>query len=147
MIIFEENVLSAQQFLRLRESVGFRVVNEIQAGKAVENGLYNVIAKDGDRVVGMGRLVGDGYMYWYVQDVVIDPEYQGKGIGKEIMRHLTEYIENNSIPNTEVTIALMAAKGKEDFYTKLGFITRPTEKFGSGMMKFHVIPDKVTNNE
>ena len=101
-----------------------------------------MIAKDGDKVVGMGRLVGDGYIYWYVQDVVIDPEYQGKGIGKAIMQYLTDYIENNSIPNTEVTIALMAAKGKEDFYTKLGFFTRPTERFGPGMMKFHVIPEK-----
>jgi len=142
MIVYEENVLSAQQFLNLRESVGFRVIDEVQAGKAIENGLYNVIAKDGDKVVGMGRLVGDGYVYWYVQDVIIDPEYQGKGIGKEIMRYLTEYIENNSIPNTEVTIALMAAKGKEDFYAKLGYFARPTERFGPGMMKFHAIPEK-----
>ena len=146
MITYEENILSAKQFLKLRESVGFRVIDEVQAAKAIENGLYNVVAKDGDRVVGMGRLVGDGYIYWYVQDVVIDPEYQGRGIGKEIMRYLTEYIENNSIPDTEVTIALMAAIGKEDFYTKLGYFTRPTEKFGPGMMKFHKIPGKDSIN-
>ena len=146
MITYEENILSAKQFIKLRESVGFRVIDEVQAGKAIENGLYNVIAKDGDKVVGMGRLIGDGYIYWYVQDVVIDPEYQSKGIGKEIMRYLTEYIENNSIPNTTVTIALMAAKGKDDFYTKLGYFTRPTEKFGPGMMKFHEIPAKDNTN-
>ena len=140
MIIYEENVLSAKQFLKLRELVGFRAVDKYQAEKAIESGLYNVIAKDGDRVVGMGRLVGDGYMYWYVQDVVVDPEYQGKGIGKEIMRYLTKYVEHNSLPDTTVTITLMAAKGKEDFYTKLGYITRPSDKFGPGMMKYYKIP-------
>ena len=141
-IIYEENILIAQDFMALRESVGFRAVDKNQAEKAIENGLYNVIAKDGNKVVGMGRLVGDGYMYWYVQDVVINPEYQGKGIGKEIMRYLTEYIEKNSLPNTRVTISLMAAKGKEDFYIKLGFITRPSEKYGPGMFKFHEIPER-----
>ena len=140
MITYEENTLKVQHFLALRESVGFRVIDEVQVEKAIKNGLYNVIAKDSDKVVGMGRLVGDGYIYWYVQDVVIDPEYQGKGIGKEIMRYLTKHIENNSIPNTTVTIALMAAKGKDDFYKKLGYFTRPTDKFGPGMMKFHEIP-------
>ena len=57
MITYQENILSAKQFLMLRESVGFRFIDEVQAGKAIENGLYNVIAKDGDRVVGMGRVM------------------------------------------------------------------------------------------
>ncbi|MCR5501527.1 MAG: GNAT family N-acetyltransferase [Lachnospiraceae bacterium] len=33
-----------------------------------------------DEVVGMGRLVGDGVMYWYLQEIVVLPEYQGRGI-------------------------------------------------------------------
>ena len=138
-ISYEENTLTAKQFLTLRESVGWKGV-EFQIEKALKHGLYNVIAKNGDEVIGMGRLVGDGIMYWYVQDVIVNPRYQGKGIGKEIMRYLTQYVEKNSLPDTTVTIGLMAAKGKEDFYKKLGYIARPTEIFGSGMMKYHEIP-------
>jgi len=140
-IIYEENMLTASQFIMLRESVGWKGA-ELQIVKALQSGLYNVIAKDGEKVVGMGRLVGDGIMYWYVQDVIVDPQYQGKGIGKEIIQLLTQYVEKNSLPNTTVTIGLMAAKGKEDFYKKLGFIARPTEMYGPGMIKHHDIPNK-----
>jgi len=138
-ILYDENMLTAKQFLMLRESVGWKGV-EPQVEKALQRGLYNVVAKDGNNAVGMGRLVGDGIMYWYVQDVIVNPLYQGKGIGKEIMRILTQYVEKNSIPNTIVTIGLMAAKGKEDFYVKLGYIERPNDIYGPGMIKHHQIP-------
>jgi len=138
-ILYEENMLTPRQFLLLRKSVG-STGSEAQIGKALQCGLYNVSAKDGDDVIGMGRLVGDGFMYWYVQDVIVNPQYQDKGIGKEIMRLLTKYIEENSLPNTTVTIGLMAAKGKEYFYEKLGYIARPTDIYGSGMIKHHKIP-------
>ena len=73
----------------------------------------------------MGRSVSDGFMYWYVQDVHVNPQYQGKGIGKEIMRYLEQFVERNRLPETFVTIGLVAAKGKEGFYEKLGYIARP----------------------
>jgi len=140
-ILYEENTLTAKQFLVLRESVGWKG-DEFQIEKALQCGLYNIIAKDGEKVVGMGRLVGDGIMYWYVQDVIVNPQYQGKGIGKEVMRFLTQYVEKNSLQNTTVTIGLMAAKGKEAFYERLGYIARPSEIYGPGMIKHHKIPNE-----
>ena len=137
---YEQNTLTAKQFLALRESVGWKGV-ELQIEKALESGLYNILAKDDESVIGMGRLVGDGIMYWYVQDVIVCPEYQGHGIGKTIMDYLIRYIEKSSLPNTTVTIGLMAAKGKDDFYQRLGFISRPSEIYGAGMIKLHQIPD------
>lgn len=86
-ISYEENSLTAKQFLALRESVGWKGF-EFQIEKALESGLYNVLAKDDEQVVGMGRLVGDGIMYWYVQDVIVNPRYQGYGIGKAIMKRM-----------------------------------------------------------
>jgi ribosomal protein S18 acetylase RimI-like enzyme len=139
-ILYEENTLTAKQFLFLRESVGWKGI-ELQIEKALKCGLYNVSAKGGDEVIGMGRLVGDGVMYWYVQDVIINPQYQRKGVGKEIMRRLTQHIKKNSLPNTTVTIGLMASKDKEDFYEKLGYIARPTESYGPGMIKHYEIPN------
>ena len=134
-IVYEENTLTAKQFLMLRESVGWNG-KEFQVEESLKFSLCNVAAKNGDEVIGMGRLVGDGFMYWYVQDVIVNPQYQGMGIGNEIMKNLMQYIENNSLPDTTVTIGLMAAKGKEGFYEKLGYFARPTETYGSGMMKF-----------
>ena len=135
-ISYEENALTATQFTTLKAAVG-RDGYSLQVEKALTAGLYNIIAKDGDDIVGMGRLVGDGVIYWYVQDVVVKPEYQARGIGKKIMAYLLQHIEKNSLPNTKVSVGLMAAEGKEGFYEKLGFFTRPNETYGAGMMKFY----------
>jgi len=93
-IKFEENKLTAKHFIMLRESVGLEGA-ELQIVKALQSGLYNVIAKDGDKVAGMGRIAGDSIMHCYVQDVIVDPQYQGNGIEKEILQLLTQYVEND----------------------------------------------------
>ena len=134
----DENTLDAEQFLTLRRSVGWKG-NKEQIEKSLKLGLYNVTVKYGGEAVGMGRLVGDGVMYWYIQDVVVLPAYQGRGVGKKIMECLLNHIEKSSADATTVTIYLMAAKGKEAFYNKFGFITRPTEEYGAGMIKMQPI--------
>ena len=53
-----------------------------QAEAALRTGLFRVTAFCEGKAVGMGRLVGDGSMYWYIQDMAVLPEYQGRGIEK-----------------------------------------------------------------
>ena len=86
-----ENVLKPEDFVRLRVATGFADIPIEHAKKALRNGLINVSTlKDGE-IVGMGRLVGDGAMYWYLQEIVVLPEYQGMGIGTMIVDHLVDY--------------------------------------------------------
>ena len=49
--------------------------------RAFDNSLYTVGAFDEDKLIGMIRCVGDGEHILMVQDLLIDPEYQQKGIG------------------------------------------------------------------
>ena len=77
-------------------------------------------------LVGMGRLVGDGAMYWYLQEIIVLPEYQGKGIGKSIVNRLIEHIKSTAVPGTRVDVGLTAVKGKESFYEKFGFTANST---------------------
>lgn len=116
-----ENQLTAEDFIRLKTATGFMDRPLEQAEKAIRNGLFNVTAICDGEVVGMGRLVGDGAMYWYLQEIIVLPEYQGKGIGKSIVNRLLEHIRKNSIPGTGVEVGLTAVKGKEPFYEKFGF--------------------------
>ena len=85
-------------------------------------------------VIGMGRLVGDGARIFYIQDLFINPKYQKIGIGTEIVSKLIQYIKGESIFDTNIKVGLMAAKGKEAFYEKMGFRIRPNEREGNGMM-------------
>ena len=85
----------------------------------------------------MARVIGDGIMVFYIQDVIVLPQYQRQGIGSIMMNKIMQYIKANSVNNT--IIGLMSASGKEEFYEKYGFIKRPNEKMGCGMTQFYEI--------
>lgn len=116
-----DNILQAEDFVRLRIEAGFAEVPVEHARKALQNGLLNVSAIYHGELVGMGRLVGDGAMYWYLQEIIVLPEFQRKGIGTMIVNHLIDYAKANSITGKFTTIGGVSAKGKEPFYQKMGF--------------------------
>ena len=93
----------------------------------------NVIEEE--NVIGMARLLGDGGMAFYLKDFVILPEFQGKGIGKELLDYVQNYIRNQLKDGWQTKLELMSAKGKEEFYKKFGFEERPSKYLGAGMAK------------
>lgn len=141
-ILYQENALSGELLWDMREIIGWGNGTILQSNKAVENSLYSIVAFDGSDPVGIGRLLGDGAFIWYLQDIIVIPPYQGRGIGKAIVTKLLEYAEKESIPETLVTYVLLASKGKEPFYEKLGFQVRPNRDEGAGMIIKKKIPGK-----
>lgn len=133
-IELKENILAPDEFIRLRVAAGFMEVPYGQAEKALENGLFTVSAYDGENLIGMGRLVGDGSMYWYIQDVAVLPEYQRQGIGSAIVERLISHAQD-SLAAPWASIGLTARKDKEPFYEKLGFTRLPNDGCGAGMSK------------
>jgi predicted N-acetyltransferase YhbS len=79
----------------------------------------------------MARVIGDGGLVYYIQDVIVLPEYQGQGLGAKMMDKVMAYIRGQ-VKHSAI-IGLMSAKGKEPFYERYGFIPRPNENLGSGM--------------
>ena len=120
-IIIKENILSPQDFVKLRVATGFADIPIEHAERALTGGLINISAMYDGQLVGMGRMVGDGAMYWYLQEIIVLPEYQKKGIGTKIVNYLVDYAVRNSSTGKFTTIGGVSAKGKEDFYRKLGF--------------------------
>lgn len=106
-----------------------------QTQKALLNSIYTVIAVDdyGD-AVGVGRLTGDG-MYYMIVDIAVCPDYQKKGIGTEIINMLITYVSRETPVGGRSSIQLIAEKGKESFYKKIGFKKIPHECCGFGMRK------------
>ncbi len=116
-----ENQLSANDFIRLKIATGFRNRPIDQVERALKNDLLDVVAIVNNEVVGMGRLVGDGVMYWYLQEIIVLPEYQGKGIGTGIVNYLLDYIKKHTEDETFTSVGLTAAEGKTSFYERFGF--------------------------
>ena len=129
----QENVLTVNDYQKLRTSAGWSELPEQQIETALKNSLFTIAVKYQEQVVAMGRLVGDGCYICYIQDLVVLPEYQGKGIGKYIIERLISYVREQGIPDTNITLGLFAAIGKEGFYQKQGFHIRPNDNRGAGM--------------
>ena len=142
MVQLVEDKLDLDPYLELRESVHFHRLSRDQARKGLNNSLYTLVAYLDGRAVGMGRIVGDGAIICYVQDLIIRPEVQGRGIGGLILETLKEFVINEGFPGTLMMFDLMCARGRERFYKKHGFISRPTKELGPGMIQYLEIPDK-----
>jgi len=69
------------------------------------------------KMIGMGRSISDGIGDAYIQDVIILKEFRGKGLGKKIIKKITEYLLSKGID----WIGTIAEPGTKKFYGKLGF--------------------------
>ena len=136
MIEIVENKLYVETYLDIRASVHWKVLRKEQAEKALNNSLYTVMAVENGKTIGMGRIVGDGAVICYIQDFVVRPEYQGTSIGRKMMERLIAHVEELRMDQSEMMLCLMCAKGREQFYEKFGFIGRPTENLGPGMIQY-----------
>lgn len=137
MIDLVENDICVEEYFYLRDKVNWKPLTDRQAQLAVSNCLFNVKAVDENgNILGMGRIVGDGAVISYIQDLIVIPEAQGKGIGSLIIERLIAYVKSLCEGGSEMMLCLMCAKGREPFYIKHGFVARPTDSLGPGMIQY-----------
>lgn len=134
MISIKANVNSIEEFNYLYDAVGWGSYEEKVSEKALANTMYSVSVYDDDKIIGYGRIIGDGICFLYIHDVMVIPKYQNKKIGSQIMNKLLEKVNQIKIENPYVRVYLGASKGKEKFYERFGFITREDANLGSGMI-------------
>lgn len=82
---------------------------------AFTNSLYRCFVHDGGRLVGAGRVLGDGVDAAYLCDVAVLPSHQVRGVGEGIVARLVERARGHR------KIILYAVPGKEGFYARFGF--------------------------
>ncbi|NNF52257.1 MAG: GNAT family N-acetyltransferase [Gammaproteobacteria bacterium] len=123
-----ENLPTADQYLHLRAQNHWRPVSTAEVETAMANSLFSLLAVHQNRIVGCARIVGDGGLYFYVQDLIVDEDYRGKNIGTRMLQALLEWLAKNAGSNAFV--GLMAADGTEGFYSRFGFERRPGNRPG-----------------
>lgn len=109
---------------RLLERVGMSFTDEEKHRISFENSYASIFVFDDIKMIGFGRLISDGIRQSALYDVAIDPDYQGLGIGREIVERLM-------LKTPDCNFILYASPGKEDFYRKLNF-----KKMRTGMALF-----------
>jgi len=123
-----ERAPSVDEYRRLREAAGWGEMAGEALSTGLSSGLYSCVVLHEGAVVACARVVGDGGMYFYVQDVIVLPEHRGRGLGDLVMDAVMTYLARTATPGSFV--GLMAAEGVERFYERFGFRRRPDDRPG-----------------
>lgn len=115
-----ERLPTTEEYRTICTAVGWQdVMNFGAAPAALARSVHAVVAEHHGTAVGMGRLVGDGAIYFYVQDVAVLPEHQGRGIGRRIVAELVAWARRHAPDHA--FLGLFAAAGTDGFYHQHGF--------------------------
>lgn len=137
MIEFTKDI-TFEEYNELRRLVGWGSISERQFNTSIPNSRFITVGKSDGKTISMARAVGDGGYHLLVVDVIVHPDFQGQGIGKEMISQLMDFVQNGYVEKGETTmVSLLSAKGKEPFYEKIGFIKRPNDERGAGMSLFY----------
>ena len=104
--------LSAMLFLDLAQRVWPGNYDPELAQQALDRTL-NITAWDGENLVGCVRILSDGYFFGTIPEILVDPGYKGKGIGRRLMELAWEH--------SPTSLFLGAQPGNEGFFEKLGY--------------------------
>jgi ribosomal protein S18 acetylase RimI-like enzyme len=85
----------------------------------LKSSLFGVTVYDGKKAIGMGRIIGAGGCFYQIVDIAVDPHYQGKGLGKTIMKELMQYLEKHAPKSAYVS--LIADQPADHLYKQFGF--------------------------
>jgi GNAT superfamily N-acetyltransferase len=115
---------SPEDYLRLRVAAGLSAKDPEGAVTGLANSWHSVIVRHDGEIVGMGRVVGDGGLFFLVVDIAVDPAHQGRGLGKAIMAALTGRLREAA--PSKAHVALIADGEAHRLYAQYGFtLTAP----------------------
>ena len=126
--------LQPKEYNELRNSVGWDSKDESVIIEALKKSFIVKKIIVNNKTVGMARAIGDG-LYYLIVDVVVNKEYQGKGIGKILIEEIIKDVYNTTKEGQKASINLISMQGKEAFYEKCGFRKIPFDYTGYGMIR------------
>ena len=131
MYSFKNSPPPVKDFLRLRHVTEMSARSIEAAKKGLPNSLFAVTVYFEDTAIGMGRVVGDGGCNYLIIDIAVEPIHQGKGLGRQIMQRIMDYIEETAPVGAHV--ALLA--DVPELYEKFGFKCTAPDSVGMALIK------------
>lgn len=133
-LVFKEDIiLNIEDILCLYNDVGWSsYIKDIDSlMKSIENSLKVISVWDKNLLVGLIRVIGDGYSIIYIQDILVLQKYQNKGIGKRLIESILDKYKN-----VRQKVLLTDKENKTiSFYKKEGF-SMPEELGCVAFVKF-----------
>lgn len=130
-----ESTMTPLEYVGLRNRAGLSPKSVEAAKTGIPNSLYSVCVRENGKLIGMGRVIGDGACFFQIVDVAVDPQKQGQGFGKKIMLKIESYLDRAAMKGSYVSMVA----DEPEFYQKLGYkLTAP----GSQGMYKNLFPAK-----
>ena len=127
--------ITAEEYMGFRKAVCWAEFPLEEAEEGLKNSFICCLRLE-DKPIALGRVIWDHGYVVYIADIIVLPEYQGNGYGRMVMEKIMSMINGWLKPGYKMMVSLCSAKGKEEFYTKFGFVKRPDENYGCGMCQW-----------
>ncbi|MBR6614155.1 MAG: GNAT family N-acetyltransferase [Clostridia bacterium] len=122
--------INVEDFLRLREELGWKNLSKKQLTKAISGSMINLSIFKDNECVGIGRVVGDNALKGMLTDIMVSRKYQKQGIGKLIVTTLIDDIEKILEEGEQFQLEASPTEGNRDFYIKCGMKYKPENQDG-----------------
>jgi len=109
-------VVTPKQIADLRRSVGWNGMEDSYS-RSLANSYFYICCYDEKLLVGFLDVVSNGVTDAYIQDVVVRPGHQKKGIGTEMMNMAIKKLKQDGV----FAISVLFEKKLKKYYKKFGF--------------------------
>lgn len=134
MIYYTDIYPKPEQWNALIKETEWTLYNDEIVQKQIDSSLFMVTVFHDNNMIGMLQVIGDGILNFYIQYLVVDPDWRKKGIATTMLRKALEKIKSNAHSNGR--IALFSSYKNKEFYENRGFIARPNSNAGPAMMLY-----------
>lgn len=108
--------ITAKEISDLRKSVGWNGMEKYYQ-KSILNSYFYICCYNDGIPIGFLDVVSNGVTDAYIQDVVVDPRFQNKGIGTKLINMAIEKLKSDNI----YAISVLFEEALLGFYKKFGF--------------------------
>jgi GNAT superfamily N-acetyltransferase len=114
---------SVEEYSRLQESLWGQKESVEVVARILSTATYGVVAEDvtGGDMVGCAFVLSDLAGFYYVKNVMVHPEWQGRSVGTALMKTLMRWVE--SYASSPSLVGLFARESLEPFYQRFGFLS------------------------
>ena len=110
--------ITSEEYMNLRKMVGWVQFPLEEAQACIDNAYMVLCVRDDGKAIGVVRLLWDGGYIAFLSDVIVDPSYQGQGIGRKLFSMACE--EARRLGAEKLYISSHSSKESQAAYRALG---------------------------
>lgn len=117
-----ERIPTIEEYQYLAPSVGWHsYTDSATVQKLLAAPVFGLVAEDSNsnKVIGCVLLLSDHASFYYIKDLIVHPDWQGKKVGAALMKAMSHWLEKNAANNA--LVALITGENLSSFYQQFGF--------------------------